>query len=871
MLIKKVFLFYVLVLSLICFYPGIYAQTSTYWVDPNRGQKIYRKTAIIQANQVQSIFGNWGIFGKGDSPYSGVWPKGTKHAHVVEMTMLAASEVVGTDGNTYHVISESYSGNPNRAPDGHEYWWNPLPGYANDHRSFTSSDGTVDTTSQIAHSADATTWPASWPGRDANWNGTWNGYFGQNQFNADDEGYYVIDDFWNDKYPFYPFANDSTRRGLGLQCETRLFAWAHPLAQDQIFIHFRVTNTSTTNYSRDNRPIFFGAFADVNPGGMGSTSDMDAYDIDESMIISFAYNNIGIWTTYTNVLPGYMAWKFLESPGLSDDGIDNDHDGLIDERRDNDAGSYIFGSVGTYNGGAPCSHWSGDENGNWNPDLDDVGSDGIGPFDVNYKGPDVDGTEGNGRPDQGEPDFGFLDKDESDQIGLTSFTAPAYGSIVIKNENSIWAQIQPNVFVNPVQNANLLWVFASGAFDLAAGQTERFSTVWIFGPDNTTIYRNAITSQNIYNYNYKFTKPPIAPIVHAVAGSNRVTLYWDNRAEKSISPVYGKNFEGYMVVRGTDSQLSDAKIISDALGDWTYYKPIAQFDYKDGIYGASPIASGSELGAEYSKGIQFYLGSDNGLQYSYTDTTVTNGVTYYYAVLSYDRGYYDGMDTILINRGFLKGTDRHLVSMEPAYSPFSFTYDNYNQLVAQSTNTAIVTPNSRSTDYVAGTTSADGNGYVAYSSGPNQNTTGKVKVSVIDPGRLANNNKYEISFADSLNLSGEHVTYAYSVKNTIKDTTYFDSVAVPIDSTLNSSKSWSTTIFDGMTLSFQNVAPNMPYILAHSGWTEDRPENLQVNILKGAGWNTENFTLEVTDAPADYEYKKTNQVYFKIYDNITQD
>jgi hypothetical protein len=142
---------------------------------------------------------------------------------------------------------------------------------------------------------------------------------------------------------------------------------------------------------------------------------------------------------------------------------------------------------------------------------------------------------------------------------------------------------------------------------------------------------------------------------------------------------------------------------------------------------------------------------------------------------------------------------------------------------------------------------------------------------VIDPGRLANNNKYEISFADSLNLSGEHVTYAYSVKNTIKDTTYFDSVAVPIDSTLNTSKIWSTTIFDGMTLSFQNVSPNMPYILAHSGWTEEKPENLQVNILKGAGWNTENFTLEVTDAPADFEYKKTNQVYFKIYDNITQD
>ena len=65
-----------------------------------------------------------------------------------------------------------------------------------------------------------------------------------------------------------------------------------------------------------------------------------------------------------------------------------------------------------------------DENGEWDegePLNDDVGTDGIGPFDEGYIGPDVDGTEGNGIPDQGEPNFGILDKDESDQLGLTGF------------------------------------------------------------------------------------------------------------------------------------------------------------------------------------------------------------------------------------------------------------------------------------------------------------------------------------------------------------------------------------------------------------------------------------------------------------------
>ena len=64
------------------------------------------------------------------------------------------------------------------------------------------------------------------------------------------------------------------------------------------------------------------------------------------------------------------------------------------------------------------------ENGVWDQGeslRDDVGTDGIGPFDEGYTGPDPDGTEANGKPDQGEPNFGILDKDESDQLGLTGF------------------------------------------------------------------------------------------------------------------------------------------------------------------------------------------------------------------------------------------------------------------------------------------------------------------------------------------------------------------------------------------------------------------------------------------------------------------
>ncbi|MEJ2545809.1 MAG: hypothetical protein P8Y99_17230, partial [Calditrichaceae bacterium] len=38
---------------------------------------------------------------------------------------------------------------------------------------------------------------------------------------------------------------------------------------------------------------------------------------------------------------GYFGFAFLESPGIYDDGFDNDDDGLIDERRDNGRGYWI--------------------------------------------------------------------------------------------------------------------------------------------------------------------------------------------------------------------------------------------------------------------------------------------------------------------------------------------------------------------------------------------------------------------------------------------------------------------------------------------------------------------------------------------------
>ncbi|MDP4193144.1 MAG: hypothetical protein Q8858_16380, partial [Bacteroidota bacterium] len=613
----------------------------------------------------------------------------------------------------------------------------------------------------------------------------------------------------------------------------------------------------------------------------------------------WAHNDIGIWTTYRDIKPGYMAWKFLESPGNPNDFTDNNNNGIVDEKRDNDAGTkyegrenilqalfasmqdsskfmaaYGYSTVDEIPAVRAGVWWTGDENANWDVRTDDVGTDGIGPDDPNYKGPDADGTEGNGKPDQGEPNFGKTDKNESDQIGLTSFYSPLYGTFNIGQDEQAWQFIQPGVFQTPAQNANNLWVFASGPFDLKIKKTERFSVVWVFAATSDAIFNNARISQVIYDNNYRFTKPPKQPILKAVAGDKKVTLYWDNRAEGSKDPIYGYDFEGYKLFRGTDPQLSEAQLITDAFGNKTYNQPIAQYDLADGFKGLHPVALGSETGdGSHSIGIQYYMGSDNGLKYSYVDTTVKNGFTYYYALVAYDKGYFNAEDNHGVGLDALLGqTDRKLGKMSPSESPFSFTY-NVGVLLSQSPNTAIVTPRSTATNYQAGyIREADKNGYILAKSADVE-STGKIQAEVVDPDILPKDNYYEISFADTVGTSGETILKSYSIKNVTpgKDSTLISRVSIPNDiATGKLSLSWPSPAADGMRFNFENVAPDLVKIKALSDWTTDSKTNVVATISQlSTNMVAKNFVIEITDTLADKD-SKSIQVYFKVYDKVTK-
>ena len=296
------------------------------------------------------------------------------------------------------------------------------------------------------------------------------------------------------------------------------------------------------------------------------------------------------------------------------------NDLLIDEKRDNNI----------------------DEDGDWNPQRDDVGIDGLGPNDNNYPGPDQ--GEGNGVPDQGEPNYGRTDPDESDQIGLTGFNFfNQTASPDMSDDELLWDRLTPGRFdVIPPTPQDGDFIYSSGYFPLVPSNgdpdiKERFSVALLFGETYSDIVNNKQVVQQIYDAGYKFPQPPQKPTITLTQQDGKVVIYWDGKATENdidfITKV--KDFEGYKIYRSTDANFTDSRTITNGRGILSFDEPIAQYDKVDSISG---FFYPSPKLLQQVGGTTYYLGDNTGIVNKFVDSSVVLGQTYYYAVCAYDRG-----------------------------------------------------------------------------------------------------------------------------------------------------------------------------------------------------------------------------------------
>ena len=338
------------------------------------------KETIITGNQIRVLLTNQGSISTPNADNANadlVWPSGPNGlGYSYEFGPLVGAEVIGKDGDTLFVVNDGFllQADGDFEPGTSERWgWEPRLGFSD------PASNEVATFSDLDRNQDGK--PDSWP---ENWFNdvlgryVWPAFLGDDATTPDEEVFYVMDDFDNAEFEYYPFPEDSSIRGLGLEMQVRIFQFNNPLAEDLIFLVYTITNVSPKTLTN----VHLGMFGDPHVGGPGDFSDdfagfisqFDDEFTEDQQNMLYAWDEDGVGDQGKST--GYFGYRFLESPGISDDGFDNDGDGLTDEDQFNDAGSFVFRSdFGDFR--EPGFAWTGDEDGDWLPEFDDVGVDGI--------------------------------------------------------------------------------------------------------------------------------------------------------------------------------------------------------------------------------------------------------------------------------------------------------------------------------------------------------------------------------------------------------------------------------------------------------------------------------------------------------------
>ncbi len=255
------------------------------------GDKQEVKELIVSSNEITTLLYNYGSLGRQYTLPNMVW---NDLGYMYEFGPLISAEVIGENGETLHITSDSFVEyrQGDYSHNGTEKWgWLPRAGYSNPNSS------------EIANSLNPESWPSEW--------NYWPGKYGVPI--ADNEIYYVMDDFSNAEFNYYPFPDDTTKRGLGVKSEVRMYQY-NGFLKDALIIKYKITNESPKDLSK----VYFGFQGDPNIGGFGDHLDdmtgflPNDYEVKDAANTIFCYDKDSIGVA--GKPPGYFGLKLLNTP-----------------------------------------------------------------------------------------------------------------------------------------------------------------------------------------------------------------------------------------------------------------------------------------------------------------------------------------------------------------------------------------------------------------------------------------------------------------------------------------------------------------------------------------------------------------------------
>ena len=292
------------------------AQPREHVPSDQRGDPNFRRKSNLDGNNVRTTVFNFGFSGTvgGANEFLYEWPKNTGRIYVALVAIWKAGEVVDENGNVVQIVDFPTF---RSSPGGTSWNLEPVPGFLNPK------------VNSIARSDDPNTWPPASEGGwrdkrddpvDPGWIGSWNGFFGKNVFNADQEMFYRTSDDLYTRFNYIPDETDPTRGGLGLLMDVRAFAWSQVLISDVVFFIHDILNDGTKRIPKTSFLIWL---ADLVGGD--SQDDQPFVDLQTSTAFLTDADRIGS-EEFGGEPVGLASIKFLETPGNATDGIDNDGD-----------------------------------------------------------------------------------------------------------------------------------------------------------------------------------------------------------------------------------------------------------------------------------------------------------------------------------------------------------------------------------------------------------------------------------------------------------------------------------------------------------------------------------------------------------------
>ena len=285
----------------------------------DRGDPNYRRVTNIDVNKIRVSIQNYGSSGNdlsGPSVFFYEWPTNSGRGYIAYQGLYVGAEVVTDGGENKPLVTITHR----EDQEGKSMEWEPVPGYLNPNSY------------KIAISDDQSSWPLNWPDKmgadtDPGWSGSWNGYFGKNQFNAGQEIFYKVSDDRNYivGHPYTPDTTDVNRRGAGILVGVRIMEWKQILIEDVVFLLHEVTNDGSYDYDK----VAFGQWLADCVGGNGDCDD-DMRDFDLINDVAWSLDGDGVGNSAFGTDPvGVAATSFIETPGNNTDRIDNDGDGEL--------------------------------------------------------------------------------------------------------------------------------------------------------------------------------------------------------------------------------------------------------------------------------------------------------------------------------------------------------------------------------------------------------------------------------------------------------------------------------------------------------------------------------------------------------------